>query len=359
MKLITRYIAVEFIKPLVFSVLSFGGLVMISEFFRELNTYLANKASFLHVFEYLLYNFPWWTIQVLPIAVLLAVLFSLGGLARHNEITAMKSAGVNIWKIFSILFVCGMFITAGEIFLREEVVPKCVKRAEAVWQGKIKHENRVLQTEFRDQVVMLPGNGRMTMNHLSARTNKITGVVIDYYNGNFELKRQLVSKEAAWNGSSWELLDGVERMFSGATWMEAAFQAKKIDLPFKPEDYIEVGVRPEQMTTPEFADYIEQLDKLGKPIEKELIQFHSRYASAFSHLIVIFIGIPFALGLGSKYGKIVSFTFAVIFAFIYWGFQALGQSLGQNGVISPALAAWMGNIVFGLAGLVFVSKVQK
>ena len=40
MKIVYRYLISEFIKPLVFSTVSFGGLVMISEFFRELNYFM-------------------------------------------------------------------------------------------------------------------------------------------------------------------------------------------------------------------------------------------------------------------------------------------------------------------------------
>ncbi|MFH1369541.1 MAG: LptF/LptG family permease [Elusimicrobiota bacterium] len=359
MKLITRYVTREFLKPLFFSIFAFGGLVMISEFFRELNFYLEKKANFIFVFQYLMFNFPWWTIQVLPISVLLAVLFSLGNLARHNEITAMKAAGVNVWRIFSVIFICGMLLSAGEIFLREKVIPNCVRQAERIRQEKIKQESQMIQTEFKNLVVSLPGNGRMTVNHLSAKTGLMSGIIIDYFDNAFHLKNQIVAPDAKWDGTKWIFGSGVERNFTGDNWNERRFSGKQLSLPFKPEDYIEIGVRPEQMTTPEFIAYIGQLDKLGKPTEKELIQFYLRYSSALSHIIVMLIGIPFALGLGSRFGKIVSFTFAVMFAFIYWGFQAIGQSLGQFGVISPILAAWLGNIIFGITGLALVSRVQK
>jgi lipopolysaccharide export LptBFGC system permease protein LptF len=71
------------------------------------------------------------------------------------------------------------------------------------------------------------------------------------------------------------------------------------------------------------------------------------------------IGIPFALGLGSRHGKIISFTFALIFSFLYWGLQAMGQSFGENRVISPFAAAWLGNFVFGTAGIYLAGKIKK
>ena len=359
MKIITRYVLREFLKTLLFSVVAFGGLVLISEFFRELDFYLEKKAGFGDVFIYLAYNFPWWTVQVLPISVLLAVLFSIGNMARHNEITAMKAAGINVWRILSVLFICGIFIGAGEIFLRERVIPDFVKKAEIIRSEKIKKEIEPAQFEFRNIMLSLPDNGRLTLSYLNIRSNVMSNLIIDYHDENLNLKRQLVAQSGAWLNGGWVLRNGVERKFSGNGWIDSYFNEKSFAIPLRPEDFILPSVRPEQMTSGEYIALIRQMEKMGFSTKREEIQFYSRWASAFSHIIVMLIGIPFALGLGSKYGKIISFSFAVLFAFIYWGFQAIGQSFGQNGLITPLLAAWLGNIVFGVIGLGFLSNVKR
>jgi lipopolysaccharide export system permease protein len=359
MKIITRYVTREFLKTLFFSVIAFGGLVLISEFFRELDFYLEKKAGFGDVFIYLAYNFPWWTVQVLPISVLLAVLFSLGNMARHNEITAMKAAGINVWRILSVMFFCGFLIGAGEILLREKVIPVCVKRAEVIRREKIRKEIEPAQYEFRNIMLSLPDNGRLTLSYLNIKSNVLANLIIDYHDENLNLRRQLVAQTGSWIGGKWVLKNGVEREFTGSSWTDSYFTEKSFDIPLKPEDFVLPSVRPEQLTTGEYLALIRQMDKMGFSTKREQIQFYSRWSSAFSHIIVMLIGIPFALGLGSKYGKIISFSFAVMFAFIYWGFQAIGQSFGQNGLITPLLAAWLGNIVFGVIGLGFVSNVKR
>jgi lipopolysaccharide export system permease protein len=359
MKIITRYVVREFLKTLLFSIIAFGGLVLISEFFRELDFYLEKKAGFDDVFMYLAYNFPWWTVQVLPISVLLAVLFSIGNMARHNEITAMKAAGINVWRILAVLFFCGFMIGAGEILLREKVIPDFVKKAVVIRREKISREIEPAQFEFRNIMLSLPDNGRLTLSYLNIRNNVLSDLIIDYHDENLNLKSQLVAQSGGWNGGEWVLKNGVVRKFNGNSWVDSYFTEKSFAIPLRPEDFILPSVRPEQMTTREYLALIRQMEKMGFSTKREQIQFYSRWASAFSYIIVMLIGIPFALGLGSKYGKIISFSFAVLFAFIYWGFQAIGQSFGQNGMISPFLAAWLGNIVFGVIGLGFLSNVKR
>ena len=46
---------------------------------------------------------------MLPIALLLALLYALTNHARHNEITAMRAAGVSLWRLCVPYFVIGLW----------------------------------------------------------------------------------------------------------------------------------------------------------------------------------------------------------------------------------------------------------
>lgn len=359
MKILTRYLITEFLKPLFGGISAFSGLVMISEFFRELNYYLEKKTSFVYVFLYLFFNLPWYVIQVLPVAVLLALLFSMGQLARQGEITAMKAAGVNLWRLAATFVFCGVLIGVAEILMRETVIPYTVQQAEKIKQDKIKAEKSYVQTEFYDMVVSLPSEGRMTLGYLNAPANCANQIVIDYYDERFNLRKQIVARSGTFSEAQWHFSDGVERSFARILKKEERFAEKSVKLPFKPMDFVVVKLRPEQMTTAAYRKYINQIKNLGIPSTTDQIQYYLRTSSAFSHIIVMLIGIPFALGLGSRQSKIISFTFALLFAFIYWGVQAIGQSLGENQVVSPLAAAWLGNILFGIAGVFLISRIEK
>jgi lipopolysaccharide export LptBFGC system permease protein LptF len=199
----------------------------------------------------------------------------------------------------------------------------------------------------------------MTVGYLNTRTNTIRNIVIDYYDAYFHLTDQIVAVSGVWEPAGWLLTNGVHRTFVGGDWKEDYFADWRLSLSLKPGDLVIKRLRPEQMTGREFRTYIRQFETLGIPADKEHIQYYLRFSSAFSHIIVMLIGIPFALGLAGKHGKILSFTFALLFAFVYWGVQAVGQSLGENRIISPFFAAWVGNILFGFAGVYLVSKIQK
>ena len=113
------------------------------------------------------------------------------------------------------------------------------------------------------------------------------------------------------------------------------------------------------MNTYDFGKYINQLQMFGKSALKEKIALNIRYASVFCHLIVMMMGIPFALGIGPRFGKILSFTLALAASFVYWGVQAVTQSLGENAILSPFMSAWLANFIFFSAGLVLLIRIKK
>lgn len=354
-----RYLIREFTKPLLFTTITFGGIVMISEFFRELSYYMEKKVNFLDVFTYLACSLPWWCVQVLPVSVLLAVLFALGGLSRHNEITAIKAAGINLWRVIILFMLCGLGIGLADFSLREFIVPWTVKQAEHIRDTKIHREEAAVKTDYYNHMVALPGNARMTIGYLNTREKTMTQVVIDFFDANYVLTRQVIAAGASWDGSRWVFRDGVTRVFVDDKGKDEPFASSTGIIATPPDDFVIKKLRPEQLGTRDFIRYIERFRAIGAPVEKELIQFHQRFSSVFSHLIVMCIGIPFAVGLGSRHGKLISFTFALIFAFVYWGTQAVGQSLGENNLVSPFAAAWLGNILFGAIGSWMMANVQK
>jgi lipopolysaccharide export system permease protein len=49
---------------------------------------------------------------------------------------------------------------------------------------------------------------------------------------------------------------------------------------------------------------------------------------------------------------------SVVLAIGYWGTFGIFRSLGYTGVLTPFLAAWGANLVFGLAGGFFLLRLK-
>jgi lipopolysaccharide export system permease protein len=298
-------------------------------------------------------------IQVLPVATLLSVLFSLGELSKRNEITSIKAAGVNLWKIIFLFLFAGLAIGAADLAAREFVIPKTTRLNERIKKEKIQKETISYKTEFSNLIVSLKNNSRVTVGFLDTKAQIMKNVVIEKYDENFYLEYLVLASDGKWNGQIWELENGALRKFKDGFWDEMYFKTYDSSIELKPEDLAFRKMKSETMSSKEFKRYIRQIRIFGQTALSERINLNLRYSSVFCHLIVMMIGIPFALGFGNKLGKILSFTLALTASFTYWGFQAITQSLGENAIRSPLMAAWLPNFVFIAIGIFMLAKVKK
>ena len=92
-------------------------------------------------------------------------------------------------------------------------------------------------------------------------------------------------------------------------------------------------------------------------VREARIEFHRRLALPVACLMLALVGIP--LGVSSrKGGKSGAFVITVGLAFLYYMGQMSLVRLADQGALSPALAGWLPNIVFGAAGLILMIRME-
>src|SRR5574340_836628 len=123
MKILDRYLIVEFLRNLLFITASFVSLFLIIDFFEKTRMFLSNHATFQQVVAYFLFRIPMIVSQVLPAAVLLASLILFGVLSRHNEITAMKANGVSLYRLSLPILLISAAVCILVFLLSEWVTP--------------------------------------------------------------------------------------------------------------------------------------------------------------------------------------------------------------------------------------------
>jgi lipopolysaccharide export system permease protein len=304
-------------------------------------------------------NLPKWLIQGLPIATLLALLFSLGELSKKNEITAIKSLGINMWRIITLFITMGIVIGIFDFMARELVVSKTSVYSEMIKKERIQKKKILTQTYLNNQIFTLSNNMRMTIRYLNTKTNTMNGVTIEKYNTRFEITHLILAEKACWENGSWILKNGVIRDFSSIHWNEFYFKDYNFNINISPENLIVKHTCYNTMNFSTLKKHINQLKTLGQTTTKARIVLNTRCSDAFSHIIVMMIGIPFAIGFMKKLNKIISFTLALGITFVYWGTQATTRSLGENFILSPFVAAWLPNILFLIISIYLLIKIKK
>ncbi|GHT38559.1 LPS export ABC transporter permease LptG [Endomicrobiia bacterium] len=360
-KILDKYIIRNFAKTFVFMAAALSLVTVISESLQLINLYMKYKAPFGLILLHQISNIPENLMQALPIATLLAVLFSFSNLSQNNEITVIKAAGINIWRIITIFLITGFIIGTGDFTVGETIVPKTSLYNEKIKKEKIKKEKILIQMDYHNQIVTLPDNTRIIIGHLDTKAGIMEDVVMEKYNDAFVIEKLILAKEARWENNSWVFKNGVIRNFNIKPWDEMYFKDYNSYVHITPKNLTvkTKSVRLEAMSVCEFNKHINQLKTFGQDVVKAKIILNTRFASMFSHIVIMMIAIPFAMGIGKRLNKMVSFILAVCAAFAYWSVQAIARSLGENLILSPPIAAWLPNIIFLAIGIYFLIKVKK
>lgn len=360
MRIVDRYLLRSFIWPLAYCLVLFSVLFVVIDGFNHLDDYVHHGVSLKIVLTYYYYLFPSVLVQIVPISVLVAILFGLGNLNKHNEIVAMKASGVSVFHILSPYIFVGILTSFSIFLLNETAVPQYTLTSTAIMdglilKGKKNFEERVLKN------VTLYGRGKRIY---FAREFEIFNqtlhdvVVLEDKQGQI-VKSKLTAKKAQYENNHWVFYEAMRYEMDNRGNMvgEPAFSARlEMELPETPSDFVNEGSQVEFMNAKQLRSYIHNLKGSSKKLTRKLwVDFHQRIAFPFISLIVILIGAPLAVrsGRGSVMRGIGT-SFLVVL--LYYGINSICLAIGRGGHLTPFLAAWFSNLFFALMGMVLISK---
>ncbi len=351
-KILDRYLMKSFLAPFGICVLIFSVLVILGRFFDKMEIFVRFHAHLRDIVVFLILGLPFWLNLVLPVATMLALLFSLGQLHQRGEFTAFRSAGIPSWRLYMPFGSVGFLLALLSLLGGLTFLPKLNFQSRKVYRVHIKGRDIL---EYRKDNVVAAGRGhrRFTIGWLDVENRQMKDVVVDRFGDDLGWIETTSAKVADYQDGQWLFKDGIWRYKdpsqpSGVH--EEPFAQKWLDISEKPADFALEDKETDDMTGRELVERTERLKRLGAPTDKERVAWHMRLALPFANVIVIALAIPYALRSGA-HGRTQNFSYALALAFFYWGVTSVCQSYGEQGQMPAWLSAWMSNFVFaGVAG---------
>ena len=130
--ILDRYVASNYIRVAALSALGMAGIFYISTFLDLADEVFKGQATWSMLGEYFWYATPQYLYFIIPLAVLLATLVTIGLLTKNSELIVMKACGISLYRVALPMFV-GAVIGSGMLFLLEQsVLGPSNRRADAV-----------------------------------------------------------------------------------------------------------------------------------------------------------------------------------------------------------------------------------
>ena len=133
MKILTRYIIKEHSGPFFFS-LSVIMFVFVTKFIVQYIGKMFGKGlPILTIVEFVYLNLAWMFALAVPMAVLVSSLMAFGRLSADNEITILKSSGINLTHILRSALLAAAVLTVLMILYNDKVLPDFNHRARLLY----------------------------------------------------------------------------------------------------------------------------------------------------------------------------------------------------------------------------------
>ncbi len=355
MKILDRYLLSEFIAYLVMGLMAIVGIFVIVDIFEKIDTFVDAKAPLALIVRFYASYIPVVTVQVLPIAVLLASLLSLGRFARHHELTAMRVAGLSLFRIYLpiLLFAVGLGIAA--FALGEIVVPEANQRRKRIMNQEIKHKPEVSR---RQDVRYIGRDGRIYIigSYDVPRATMRDVVIQEFAGGN--LARRIDARLGQWQGQHWELRNGYVRTFGGDSLSTRRFDRFEFRAAEQPDDFAKEERDPDVMGYAELRRWITRFRQSGGEARPYLVDMHMKLAMPLVNVITVLIGASLSTRL-RRGGTALGFGLSLLISFLYYSLIRAGQALGHGGTLPPVVAAWIANLVFTAIGLALLARAQR
>jgi lipopolysaccharide export system permease protein len=372
MRLLDRYLLRELLLPLGYCLGGFLIFWISSDLISEMGRFQKGHLTARDIAEYYLVTTPELLRDILPIVLLLALLYALTNHARHNELTAMRAAGISLWRFSAPYFVVGLFFTAAYFFINEFWVPQSVDRANAILD---RHETgRAGNGDWKRDLKFLNSrdNRAWWIKAYNSKTGEMQDVVVEWRLP--DGKRTLITaKGASFDDGGWKFTDAQRLIYESPQDIATTNRLSTNELDVS--DWVETpeliqseikitglsskkAAKKPQLSIADILNYLRihpHPDKATRALVNT--QLHGRIAAPWTCLVVVLIALPFGAMSGRR-NVFVGVASSIFICFAYFILLQVGLALGNKGDLPPWIAGWLPNLLFAIAGIALTLRVR-
>ncbi len=357
MRIITKYLLRQFLGPLAVCLVVFNAMFLVFDLFQDVSRFLeagATPALVLRYYAALISVYSHW---FAPASLMLATLYTMWSLARNSEITAMRASGIGFGRLAA-----PFLATAGVGALLIAATAEWIVPEASAWAERFK-EMRFDIERARDDW----RKGHPYFNREGRRLWVFTKVNVISEDSFGTIEAPLtVTQERPDGIKDWAVTAERAEHLDGAWWFHrprtirydidggelpvataplgapaitrmATFDETPRDMLIEPREWDTLAVR----------DMLRQLRRTPVHDPARWFVLHHRFAAPWSCLVVTLFAVPTGLTT-ARQSALRGLLTALAAFFTFYALSHFGMFLGQQGVLHPALAAWLPNLL-GLA----------
>jgi LPS export ABC transporter permease LptF len=354
MRILRNYVLKEFFGAFFLSLFILTFVMLLGNMIKLADLIISKGISILVAGKLFLYLIPFLFSFILPVSTLTAVLLSIGRLSGDNELVAIRSSGIGLFKILSPIIIVGVVLSLFAVILNNEIIPVSHhKSRETLIELGSQNPMAALEagtfiTAFEKYVIFI----------YRIDGNKFSNIRIYEPQGENKPPRTIIAKKGEFivlpdkQLLKLKLIDGTSDEINPSdpeNFYKLNFKTYFMNIDFKKQAAAVVNKKAKDMTLQELREEIDRFKSTGINTAPLLTEIYKRSTLAFSCIVFIFAGAPFAM-ITRRREKSLNFGFAFLIMALYYLLLIGFETLSSEGAMTPWLAMAMPNIIFGLLG---------
>ncbi len=363
--ILERYTLRTFLHPLVFCFVSFFTLWIIMDLLDNLKDFQESKSGVVRVVTFYLGMIPFVYTQILPVALLLAVLYSLTRMSKANELISILGTGQSLLRVLRPIFVCSMYACTLNMAANYYWAPRAENHRVAVFSAMKAHAADSIMASaimFHDEqtdrtwfVATFPFSMR-------SGNERMHGVQIREEDKQGRPTRTIIAPDVGWSPRvGWRFYDGKELIYQNGK-LESirpfpivkdghtVLEVKGIEET--PWSLVSYALKPDFMSVPELVSYLRAHPKAADDkLAPFRTHFWQRFALPWQAMALVLVAAPLGVAY-SRRGSVGGIAGSVFIFFIYMFMNNLFLNLGKGGHVPPWLTVWLPHLLFGTLGII-------
>ncbi|MCX6879791.1 MAG: LptF/LptG family permease [Verrucomicrobia bacterium] len=356
-----RYLARQFAGIFFICVASLVLIWSLIDLADNLGDFRKSSNTFVTAANFYRFRAPVIVLLLLPYALLLSLIHALGKLSRNREMVAMVQSGRSLIRLTTPLIAAGVWCSLLCLGLNYHWAPTAEGR-----QAEILDAARgVLITEAKHVLYHNADNHRLWMigafpKHYE-KGEALLNVEVTTTRHDGSLASRLTAKRASWDrhDSSWTFEAPIIGYFHPGRAPEFEIPNPPIlrhAWPETPWQLIKPGLAAPYLGIPDLNGWLRANATKQHTLPNKnaaapyLTQWHYRWALPFTCLVTVLLAAPLSIHF-SRRSRGGNIFLAVVLSALMVFTASICLNFGEAGLLHPALAAWMPNLVFSLLGL--------
>jgi len=358
MKILKLYIIKEFIPPYLGSMAFFTMLLLLERVLSFVRLVARGYATIFDLAVLIFYSIPPTLALTMPMSTIMGALISVGRMSNDSEITAMKASGIRLGSIFLSLYIAGIVIGGISFYTADRLVPIGNLKFRTLYQ-RLTIARPDVQINVHS-VNQISGEVTLLVESVDEKTGDLRDITIFESKEN-EYTKTITAKEGWFLTKNTDTPFIILRLQKGTIidpqekteekFETTIFGTLDYNIPLESREMKNIVKTPRDMSIKELRDNLEGLERGSRSYNVYIMEYHKKIAIPFACVLFVLLGTPFAVTRGRS-GKGLGLGAGVLIIFFYYIFLLSLERMGRSGTVNPALAVWMPNILFLVAGVV-------